>query len=591
MLPTGTIYLCSNVPLTNSYEHTIDFSNTTEQLSYFIQKQVKTIENTQYVRKGQSIVVPFALDEIKGVNYLYCRGKSSSKWHYYFVTNKQYNDEKTTYLTLELDVMQTYMFDYKINPSYIKREHTDRWDGDYDPIFSITDEGLDYGSDYVTEKAYKVDNGDLKWLLVVLKVGDTVKRGSADSSTNATGGVNNYVTCLVPFTFNEIKNGLSTQYQFVDHYTEDIHTILSLEDLMYKMTTTSMGESIVEMTYCPYIPYKYTLREGIIYWEEKAMPYAVYLTTGETYLMGMESFETGTTLVSFDYLYGLIRPKKADWDKVKANPLKHPFDRKWESKLLTYPYRYNLLTNWKDNPVEFKNEHLPKTCKIKMTKGFGFNAPCRYWIDNYMLEQHGRGHALVENAATDFPVVSNEYASYMYNNKNTLKQNQINQAVNVLNSGYQGFTGGGLAGGIGGAIGAGVSAYQNLASENAKQKDLARLPSSYINSQDSKFTIVDDNLYLTFYRYRIPQKDQERLAWYWHMYGYKSGVVKEPDIRSRNRFNFIQTIGANITGNFDQEDILKIKTIFDNGITFWHYNKTNFYPGDYRYGNYETSLL
>ena len=32
----------------------------------------------------------------------------------------------------------------------------------------------------------------------------------------------------------------------------------------------------------------------------------------------------------------------------------------------------------------------------------------------------------------------------------------------------------------------------------------------------------------------------------------------------------IKTINANILGDIPQEDMQKLKNIFDNGVTFWH---------------------
>jgi hypothetical protein len=67
------------------------------------------------------------------------------------------------------------------------------------------------------------------------------------------------------------------------------------------------------------------------------------------------------------------------------------------------------------------------------------------------------------------------------------------------------------------------------------------------------------------------------------MYGYKLNEVKTPNLRSRQHFNFIQTVGANIQGNIPGDDIEKLKNIFNNGITLWHGD----YVGDYTKSNGE----
>jgi hypothetical protein len=54
------------------------------------------------------------------------------------------------------------------------------------------------------------------------------------------------------------------------------------------------------------------------------------------------------------------------------------------------------------------------------------------------------------------------------------------------------------------------------------------------------------------------------------MYGYKVNEVKTPNFHTRQNFNYIQTASCNIQGNFNNEDLNELKTIFDSGITLWH---------------------
>lgn len=604
MTPTGTIYLCSGVPLTNTYDNTIDFSNSTEQFNYFYSKVVKTVENSQYIRKGDTITVKFPLDEIKGVNYLFYKSTSSSKTFYCFVNKKVYNDTSSTVLHVEIDVMETYMFDYKINPSYVAREHTDRWDSNLEPIFSTTDEGLDYGSDYITEKAYKVDKGQLMWFLVTLKNGELLKsvyQDGADTPVYNTE-LSTYVQVLIPLSFESYKIGTSKTF-FVKNSgnAEHVFTIGGFDDFMYFMSNSAIGNYIQEITYVPYLPCTYTYDGMNLQLDGRVWctPIKYVEADGKSVTMMKVTYKgKGETLVSFPHLWGVARAKKAQWDKVKESPLTHRYDKRFESKLLCYPYRYNLLTNWKDTPILLKNEYLPEDVKIKMTKTFSFNAPTRYWVYNYKSEELGRSNSIVETSSLDFPISTDAYYEYMLQNKNSLQAMKTNIQIDIASGGINGMIGGAgggvlgaLVGGITGTANAGVSGAQKLLTENAKQADIRNLPTSFVNGYDSSHSIYDDNIYLTLFRYRITEDAQDRIAWFWHLYGYKSCRVKVPDIRSRNRFNYIQTIGASITGNIDQEDITKIQSIFDRGITFWHWSKTNFNPLNYTYGNYETRLL
>ena len=154
---------------------------------------------------------------------------------------------------------------------------------------------------------------------------------------------------------------------------------------------------------------------------------------------------------------------------------------------------------------------------------------------------------------------------------------------------------GGFLGGVSGALSSGVNGVVNtlnmIRSENAKQKDLKNLPDSVINSNNGLFNVLDWNEYLTLYRYKICCEFEELLADTFAMTGYTVKRMKLPNLRTRARFNYVKTVGANIVGSFDQNDLTLIKQIFDNGVTFWHYNTVNFKPFDYSLENIETKLI
>ena len=70
----------------------------------------------------------------------------------------------------------------------------------------------------------------------------------------------------------------------------------------------------------------------------------------------------------------------------------------------------------------------------------------------------------------------------------------------------------------------------------------------------------------------------KRLDDYFSMFGYLVNEVKDVELHSRKNWNYIKTVGANITGNCPKDSLLKIKSIFNWGITLWH--TSNFDYGD-----------
>lgn len=78
-----------------------------------------------------------------------------------------------------------------------------------------------------------------------------------------------------------------------------------------------------------------------------------------------------------------------------------------------------------------------------------------------------------------------------------------------------------------------------------------------------------------FYCYSIRREFAKRIDDFFSMYGYLTNEVDIPNLYNRPNWNYVKTIGANITGDIPQLDLQTIKTMFDNGVTLWH-NPKNF---------------
>ena len=72
------------------------------------------------------------------------------------------------------------------------------------------------------------------------------------------------------------------------------------------------------------------------------------------------------------------------------------------------------------------------------------------------------------------------------------------------------------------------------------------------------------------YKMSVKYEWAKRIDDYFNMFGYKVNELKTPNITGRTYWNYVKTIGCNITGDIPQEDIEKIKSMFNNGVTLWH---------------------
>lgn len=124
--PNTIVHLLSGVPLDNTYKDTLDFSSVTAQSTFFSTFKKLSFTNFTYQRERAAIRVPAIYDNIIDCNYvMYQNANYGPKWFYAFVTAINYLNPETSELIIEQDVMQTWLFDYTIKPSFIERETVD----------------------------------------------------------------------------------------------------------------------------------------------------------------------------------------------------------------------------------------------------------------------------------------------------------------------------------------------------------------------------------------------------------------------------------------------------------------------------------
>ena len=117
------VYLL-RVPLENDYKNTLYFANAQAQQTYFQSKIAKSYTDFSYQRKDNIIRIPDIYDNIYNCNYvMYQNSAYSNKWFYAFIDEMTYISDGRTDITIETDVIQTWLFDYDVKSSFVEREH------------------------------------------------------------------------------------------------------------------------------------------------------------------------------------------------------------------------------------------------------------------------------------------------------------------------------------------------------------------------------------------------------------------------------------------------------------------------------------
>ena len=130
--PNSTVYLMKNVPLDPTYQHTVLFSSKAAQEQAFMQftSAELTFENMSYQRHGRGYLkIAKNVGKLLNCNYMMFRNYDSEtmnydRWFYAFVTDVEYINENTTMVRYEIDIMQTWLFDYQLDPVFVEREHS-----------------------------------------------------------------------------------------------------------------------------------------------------------------------------------------------------------------------------------------------------------------------------------------------------------------------------------------------------------------------------------------------------------------------------------------------------------------------------------
>lgn len=138
------INFCSLPFLDSGYENTIDFENVDSQINYFKNKTVFSIDiNQKPDSMRDSVTIQSPINRFNDIDYIWCE-TNLGRINYFFVTGKEYATGDNTTLYLQLDVFQTYLFNYKILESFVDRCHVPRWIDGFPTLHTI-DEGLDMG--------------------------------------------------------------------------------------------------------------------------------------------------------------------------------------------------------------------------------------------------------------------------------------------------------------------------------------------------------------------------------------------------------------------------------------------------------------
>lgn len=578
---SGTnVSFIAGIPWFNDYESTRWFDNHSDQRAFFDkQDTVHTMKTATFLKPdGQPrVAIDKNIDHLQGVNYMmFQNDTTTNKWFYAFVTYLEYENRQTTWAYFEIDVMQTYMFDMDIKPSFVAREHQKLWTKNDNPVRHTMDEGLDYGSSYENVYAQHIlPDYEIKWMVIVA-TGQLHKDGGIEPVQIGIPQPLTYY--LVPFTYYE-----DDVFTFMMEGKDEDDPVSPPAKVMKDLYEGEEAQDgIVSIYVTESIGVDYDIKGGkdspitIVFPENSK---GTVVKVSDTYMIYVEKVPAFTST------------KK----KVLSNKYSKFKDVK-ESKLLMYPYTVTVIDDFKGNRMEVRNEDINgMELALRLKGSIGLSNKISWGIDNYnRMDDAGYNDKVVSNETsiinqnpTDVPIVNDMLSAFLQGNRNSLEQQKSNAVTSGLlqtaGGVAQGVTGGpiGMAMGASTVAGAVTNTRQQMHDMNAKIEDIDNQPPS-LSKMGSNTAYDYGNQYHGVWVIQKQIKDDaiSRLEDFFHMYGYKSNRLKDPNLTTRKHFNYIETRSAIIQGKIANDDLNQIKTIFNNGVTLWHTDDVGNYKLD-----------
>lgn len=570
--PNTDIILCKGVNIDRNYTHTLRSNNLNDQYNKIIKYKKRVFPKNTYQRTNEGKLRIEALaDDLYDCNYLIFQNKSfGTKYFYAFIDSIDYINNNCTEISYTIDVLQTWMFDFKMMQSFVEREHsaTDKF-GE-----NVIEENIGSG-DLTVEQIQNFNFGEGYTIVFFYVPQKFAKDSNGNFTTNpalsvfthwtyiaATG---KYLPAFRNFAYEDkasTTNNTVAGYMVAGyHYDTPENTKTAFSYFIDQCNL--VGNTIVSCVQMP-----------------TAIFDACVDYTAQDQLSN-DKFYSSTTSISQTSSF---KYKNQDKYYIPKN-----------NKMYQYPYRQLMVTNNVGNTATYKWEDF----KYNRAAGFEVQGTTIPAIEVALLpteyRQLSKDYAsiLTLNNFVDISWSEDSYSKWWNQNKNSIGAGMISAVI----SGLIGVTLGGgaaLAAQKTGWVVAKsftkptVSAVNSIIGSVGQIEDAKNTPDQlYGQVGSSSLRLINNKLGYTFYDMGTDGETAETIDNYFTMFGYATKKVKIPNIFAtdkttgqplrRPHYNYLKTNscvihpsgGINAKWGLNAADEEKICSIFDNGITFW----------------------
>lgn len=523
--PSTNLRLLST-PLTADYDNTLWFPDVATQTAYFIGKTVKAIDNFNYIKKDNTIVVSGDVDSYYNCNYIMYQNKNfTTKWFYAFIVRTEWAGMNQTRFYLATDVLQTWLFNITWFQSYVDRCHSDT-DIAGDNIVPEDFSGGGRGG------YHQVGTQDLR--PNKLKVFSTV---NSDGSAKDPTTINGIVSGSGVLTEIDIDTGMAT-----------------LNTWLTTMVRQGLATGVSRIQQYP------ANHANTISWAKHP---SSFVASNTTYTPKNKKLLSGAFLTAYITMYG---------QELEFNP--EYITGANISAMIAVDETTGtvgvIITN-------YCSAQMPNLC-ITATIPESTWAYNQYKNDynlhsasNAIYIERSKQNRYINKQTAILDTVS-EFADTVSDLTKGIKlSGLISNPVGTVAGAV-----GSVTAGTSSTIKAGNNAYINAKGLDEITQDLTAISESY--NAPAVGGVAQSNIFLASgktalsFGYKVPPLDiVKRMDDFLTVYGYKQSTYRNINLHARSSWTYIKTNGLNIDGEFPQEDINTIKQVFDKGVFWWVY--------------------
>ena len=597
--PNSVIQLMHIDGLDNRYMHTLYFASVAAQTTFMNNKVGVSLENNSYQRLGRGYIkIKKRYDEVYTYNYMRFQNtrNGDSKWYYAFITAVEYVNENTTYITYQIDVMQTWFIGASCNACLVEREHssTDVWGENL--------ESEPVGSDiYDYDEVYSDPHLTTDYSLVITMTGMNRQYITAPDQVVAPADFAGYTDGLF--------NGAWTTAMHIDGATlaDKVNACIAICNTLWRdiKGDWNTSETPIEVLNMKMFPTDYT--------------------SGAT-----QAFDVPVQAQPRHYVHTFARPTSYDnFTPQNKKMLTYPFSflvgttgdgdtqqLKWEyfdggygadveiesyacsigaGEIIYAPKDYNGELLNLDNKMVINNfPYCPfsyDAYQAWLAAGGDIKAKTQrnFKIAGSVINAMGNAVGIASAFDTESTPQEPDLSGYTRDIHDTSKimlssssmADMIKGAANNAPAAASGITGVEVARTGIAAAGSALNIAEAVTKCKYAFKDAKYQPRVVVGDSTSSVMVGNGLLATKFYHSHIRDDEAKRVDEFFTMYGYATNRVKVPNFTGRQYWNFVKTKGASIRGNMPATAMAAIADILDGGINFWH--------GDY-IGNYNVGI-